>query len=146
MIMNISFLNVNTDFYNGHPPVSISTGYFLLVLSLDILTTPGIGRPLFSPDVIILFGNCTKVDRPFQILSKENFFESPSWAIKDRSCQYINSTWNKIHKICKSEEKQTILDYYFHCINYLTKSFAEITFQKFETELMHTSKVFAAIA
>ena len=35
--------------------------------------------------------------------------------------------------------------YYYHCINYLTKSFALITFQKFGTDVMHGSKLFAVI-
>ena len=39
-----------------------------ILRGLDILTTPVFDRPLFSPDVIILFEN-------FQIVAKENFLK-----------------------------------------------------------------------
>ena len=46
---------------------------------------------------------------------------------------------NMIHKTSKREEKQMILDKHYHCIDYLTNSFAQTTFQKFETNVIYWS-------
>ena len=59
MIMNCSLSTVITNFYKGHPPVSISTGLLLLALKHDLQNFKSEEKQIIL-DIIIIVNYLTK--------------------------------------------------------------------------------------